>query len=120
MCKSLCVAALAVLALAACKPAEQPSEKVTSTDIIPGSTAAKEWTMPNMVGKGLQEAQDAMQKLTGDPAFLSTSHDATGQNRQQVIDRNWKVCAQRPAAGTAFNLRAIVDFGTVRTEESCP
>ncbi|MFD1048457.1 PASTA domain-containing protein, partial [Kibdelosporangium lantanae] len=85
-----------------------------------GSAPAKEWTMPDMVGKGLQEAQDAMQKLTGDPVFLTTSHDATGAKRQQLVDHNWKVCSQTPAAGTKINMKSVVDFGAVKTGESCP
>jgi beta-lactam-binding protein with PASTA domain len=118
--KSLCVAALAVLALTACKP-ENLSGNVTSTDSVPASAApAKEWTMPNMVGKGLQEAQDAMQKLTGDPVFLTRSHDATSAKRQQLVDHNWKVCSQTPAAGTKINMKSEVDFGAVKTTESCP
>jgi len=118
--KSLCVVALTVLALTACKP-ESPSGNITSTDGVSASTApAKEWTMPNMVGRGLQEAQDAMQKLTGDPVFLTSSHDATGAKRQQMVDHNWKVCSQTPAAGTTITMKSVVDFGAVKTAESCP
>jgi hypothetical protein len=82
--------------------------------------AGKQWTMPNLVGRNLQEAQDAMQKLTGDPVFLTTSHDATGAQRQQLVDHNWKVCSQTPAAGTKINMKSVVDFGAVKTAESCP
>jgi hypothetical protein len=82
--------------------------------------AGKQWTMPNLVGRNLQEAQDAMQKLTGDPLFLTTSHDATGRNRHQVLDRDWKVCSQSIAAGTTFVLNAVIDFGAVKQSESCP
>jgi hypothetical protein len=120
--KPLCVAALALLVLTACKP-EDVTSGGTPTSSGSGSSSSapgKEWTMPNMVGKDLQDAQDAMQKLTGDPLFLTTSHDALGHKRQQMIDRNWKVCSQTPAAGTTIVLKSVVDFGTVKNEENCP
>ncbi len=81
---------------------------------------AKQWAMPNLVGSNLQQAQDQMQKLTGDPVFLTTSHDATGQKRQQVLDKNWKVCSQSVAPGTQITLDSPIDFGAVKNEESCP
>ncbi|ONI84109.1 hypothetical protein ALI144C_15530 [Actinosynnema sp. ALI-1.44] len=83
-------------------------------------TAAKNsWTMPDLVGKQLQEAQDTIQRVTGNSTFLTRSHDATGKGRQQVADRNWKVCSQNVAAGTAFNADTVIDFGAVKTEEKC-
>lgn len=85
-----------------------------------GRAAGKRWTMPNLVGRDLQEAQDTVQKLTGDPLFLTTSHDATGRKREQVLDRDWKVCSQSIAAGTSFTLDAVIDFGAVKQSESCP
>jgi len=48
-----------------------------------------------------------------------TSHDALGTDRMQVLDRNWKVCSQTPAAG-AHSTDTTIDFGTVKLEESCP
>lgn len=75
--------------------------------------------MPNLVGAGLQAAQDSLQRLTGNPLFVSKSHDATGAGRLQVSDRNWKVCSQTPAAGTAFTSETTIDFGAVKLEETC-
>ena len=47
--------------------------------------------LPNMVGQDLQLAQDTMQAS----GFYSlSSHDATGQGRSQVLDRNWTVVDQ--------------------------
>ena len=76
------------------------------------STAA----LPDMVGKGLQSAQDEAQAAG---FYLLTSHDALGRGRNQLLDRNWKVCAQTPAPG-AHATDTQVDFSTVKLEESCP
>ncbi len=76
--------------------------------------------MPALVGTNLQAAQDAMQALTGNPLFFTTSTDLTGEGRAQVLDRNWQVCSQSLPPGTVFDASTIVDFGVVKTEEACP
>ncbi|RZS44854.1 hypothetical protein EV193_101734 [Herbihabitans rhizosphaerae] len=76
--------------------------------------------MPNLVGRGLQEAQNAMQRAAGNPVFISFSHDATGAKRKQVLDSNWKVCAQNVAAGTPFTQDTRIDFAVVKLAERCP
>lgn len=80
----------------------------------------KQWVMPNLVGAKLQDAQDQIQKVTGNPAFITRSHDATGQGRNQVLDSNWKVCSQNVAAGAMFDGNAKIDFGAVKLSEQCP
>ena len=52
--------------------------------------------MPDVVCQNLQDAQDEIQRAG---VFFSRSDDASGQARSQVIDRNWVVVAQTPAAG---------------------
>jgi len=47
----------------------------------------------------LQDAQDRIQE-TG--VFFSRSHDATGKDRFQVLDRNWLVVAQSPSQGASI------------------
>ncbi len=84
----------------------------------PASTQS--WTMPNEVGKDLQTAQDDLQALTGNPAYISTSKDLTGQGRRQINDRNWHVCNSTPAPGGTFTSQTNVVFGVVRNGESCP
>jgi hypothetical protein len=88
----------------------------------PSSTApqARQWVMPNLVGSKLQQAQDQIQKLTGNPTFITFSHDATGQKRNQVLDSNWKVCSQSIAPGATFDKNAKIDFGAVKLTEQCP
>lgn len=94
-------------------PGDPPSDS-------PPSTAAVNWTMPNMVGLVLQDAQDKMQVLTGNPMFYTASTDASGAGRMQVLDSNWQVCSQTPAAGTQFGSDTSVSFAAVKLAESCP
>jgi hypothetical protein len=77
--------------------------------------------MPDYVGTGLQDAQNDVQKHG---IFFSRSHDLRG-SRRQVLDRNWQVCEQQPAAGervhgSRTSLEGSIDFGVVRTSETCP
>jgi hypothetical protein len=93
----------------------------TTNSLTPPSTAAASSAVtvivPNVVGMDLQQAQDLMQTR----GFYSlTSHDATGQRRLQVLDRNWKVCDQQPTAGMQASTYTKVDMGAVKDEESCP
>ncbi len=75
--------------------------------------------MPDLVGANLQDAQNAIQRLTDFGIALTTSHDATGANREQLVDQNWKVCSQNIPPGTTINASAMIDFRTVKIDESC-
>ena len=112
-----------------------PSTSVQAAPTAPGSATtpvaappvaappveAQSWVMPDLRGKTLQAAQDAVQALTGNPGFFSTSTDLTGQARMQVMDRNWQVCSSTPAPGEVFTSASGVDFGVVKLDsESCP
>jgi hypothetical protein len=120
----LTLAACAIGAMIAVAGCQTPvSTGSTDTSTAPAATtaqAAKEWKMPNLVGTNLQAAQDKMQSVTGDPVFLTSSHDATGRQRQQVFDRDWTVCSQNVAAGTLFTIKSKIDFGAVKLTEGCP
>ncbi|MET7620958.1 PASTA domain-containing protein [Streptomyces sp. NPDC005408] len=85
----------------------------------PKADAPAEETLavPDFVGMGLQQAQDAAQAKG---FFLLTSHDNTGAGRMQVFDRNWKVCDQNYAAGKTIPASTELDFGTVKLSETCP
>ena len=96
------------------------SESTEQTTSAPAPAAPTHWTMPNLVGKNLQAAQDKIQSITGNPLFVTTSHDATGAGRHQVLDRNWKVCSQNVAPGKTFSEETQIDFGAVKNDESCP
>ncbi|WP_328901026.1 hypothetical protein OHR86_14795 [Streptomyces sp. NBC_00441] len=74
-------------------------------------------SVPDFVGMGLQSAQDAAQAKG---FYTLTSHDSAGRDRMQLLDRNWKVCSQSVAAGKSVATTTELDFGAVKTEESCP
>jgi len=50
----------------------------------------------------------------------TSSARATGRDRNQILDRDWKVCTQNPAAGTKTSTDTKLDFGTVKLAETCP
>lgn len=93
-------------------PAE-PAEDDTPTE---DTGAVETAQLPDLTGETLQAAQDTAQSVG---FYGLTSFDATGAARMQLLDRNWRVCSQTPAAGS-HPTDTIVDFSTVKTEESCP
>ncbi|WP_322753478.1 hypothetical protein [Frankia sp. Cas3] len=111
--------AAAALALTGCGPSGGVSSgHAGGSTPKPGSLTSADatGTLPNLVGKGLQFAQDTAQAA----GFTTlTSHDALGRGRHQILDRDWQVCDQSPAAGT-HPVSTKVDFGVVKLEESCP
>lgn len=76
-------------------PAEvsQPAAPPATTP-LPAPAAV----MPDVLCMDLQAAQDTIQAAG---VFFSRSDDATGQGRAQMVDRNWVVVGQTPAAGSA-------------------
>lgn len=86
----------------------------------PSTAATDEWTMPDLIGKDLQGAQDAIQSLTRSAVTYSDSTDLSGQDRMQVSDRHWMVCTSTPPPGEKFTVDTEIDFGVVRLEETCP
>jgi hypothetical protein len=75
--------------------------------------------MPNEVGRVLQDAQDDLQRVSGNPVYYSRSHDLLG-SRLQILDRDWKVCTQNIAKGATVSDSDTVNFGVVKLSESCP
>lgn len=45
--------------------------------------------------------------------------DYKGLGRWQVLDRNWKVCAQSPSAGRKFSVSTVVTLASVKLTETC-
>jgi hypothetical protein len=123
------VLTIAVIATTAGCSADAPAEPpptVTVTVTAPATappparaSTGTSWTMPDLVGSNLQDAQNAVQDLTEFQIPVTTSHDSTGAGRQQVVDRNWKVCSQSVAPGTTITKGARIDFGTVKLGETC-
>lgn len=77
------------------------------------------FTMPNEVGQVLQDAQDDIQRVSGDPVFFTHSHDLLG-DRFQVLDSDWTVCSQNVSPGSTVSAIGHIDFGVVKSYESCP
>jgi hypothetical protein len=120
------VAALlaAVIAVAGCSSAHPAASASTSAHPAASASAAPaqsstSFTMPNEVGHVLQDAQDDLQRVSGNPAYFSRSHDLLG-NRHQILDRDWQVCTQNIAKGATVSESDTVDFGVVKLSESCP
>ncbi|MET9232706.1 PASTA domain-containing protein [Lentzea sp. NPDC003310] len=70
--------------------------------------------VPNVVCLDLQKAQDTLQEAG---FYLLGSEDATGQGRQQVVDRNWVVVSQSEAAGGRPDAKNKITLGAVKLGE---
>jgi len=94
-------------------PSAEPSEPETS-----GPPAEPEtFKMPKLVGQNLQDAQDRLQSRG---SYVLRQDDATGLERFQVLDANWKVCSQKPRAGKRVPVDRLVVLGAVKLNETCP
>jgi beta-lactam-binding protein with PASTA domain len=98
--------------------AVRSGEKFTLTVAKPtdDTTAAAptKGVVPKVVCLDLQAAQEAL-RAAG--FYYLTSSDATGQNRQQVVDRNWVVVAQSAAPGSSPDQTTKIDLSTVKLGE---
>ncbi|CAL9356621.1 PASTA domain-containing protein [Streptomyces sp. NPDC095602] len=99
---------------AAAAPSQTPKAAKPATSAPPAEPVRI--TVPDFVGMGLQDAQDHAQ---AQGLFFLSSHDETGAGRAQVLDRNWTVCSQSPAAGTSVTADTTIDFGAVKLDETC-
>jgi hypothetical protein len=80
-----------------------------------GGDAPEDKLMPDVVCMNLQEAQDEIQDHG---VFLSRSEDASGDDRRQIVDRNWVVVSQFPAAGSPIGERDAILSVLKRSETS--
>jgi hypothetical protein len=87
---------------------EAPSTSATERDAPPATA-----TVPDVVGKDLQTAQEELF-----PPLRTTSVDATGQGRVQLLDSNWVVVRQEPAAGTTVPVFTDIKLFVVKPGES--
>jgi hypothetical protein len=106
----------AVLTTGGCDGSTSPQ----SPDAPAGEQSAQQWTMPDLVGATLQDAQDQIQALTAGAVYFTDSHDLSGAQRNQVVDANWQVCTQNVEPGQQLTTESQIDFGVVKLEESCP
>lgn len=109
----LLLLAAPALALSACDPNDPTSAGPPTAT----RTAQVTKAVPKFTGMGLQAAQDAAQAAG---FYRLTSHDSAGRDRAQLLDRDWKVCSQKPAAGQRVSVGTTLDFGAVKVAETCP
>lgn len=82
----------------------------TSTSAVPPTKGA----VPDVVCLDLQTAQDTLQAAG---FFVLWSEDATGQRRQQLVDRNWVVVSQSEAVGSTPDPKTKITLGAVKFGE---
>ncbi|MFJ4002124.1 PASTA domain-containing protein [Streptomyces sp. NPDC090023] len=70
-------------------------------------------TMPSFTGKSVAAARDAL-----DSGTSLTVQDISGQDRFILVESNWKVCSQEPAAGAKMNGQPVT-LDAVKFEEEC-
>lgn len=120
------LAAAALLALTACESTDDTSSSKPDTTAQDTSGQTKQdtdttetdtdtATLPDLVGLDLQAAQDEAQAAG---FYALDDQDASGQNRLQVLDRNWTVCSQEPEAGT-HPTDTPVTLYAVKDDETC-
>jgi beta-lactam-binding protein with PASTA domain len=70
-------------------------------------------TMPAFKGKAVKVAREALDSSTS-----ITVNDASGQDRMVLMESNWKVCSQEPAAGAKLDGQPV-SLTAVKFEDSC-
>ncbi|MFF7157169.1 DUF3761 domain-containing protein [Streptomyces sp. NPDC008139] len=119
-----CLLAVAGLALAGCDgdggtddiSGAAASVSATPTAAPTTTEAALTGQLPNLTGMPLLAART----MANDAGFTQiAAHDATGAERTQVSDGDWKVCFQQPGQGPAA-LSDPVDLAVVKIAEICP
>lgn len=71
-------------------------------------------TMPDFHGKSVKAARQALDSSTS-----ITVNDASGEDRFVLLESNWQVCTQKPAAGAKLNGQPVT-LNAVKYGESCP
>ena len=127
--RMLAVAAAGLLVLGACSSDGSGEDRFTDDSVVQSDAPSPDQTedleaaagnggvapapaddeaiMPDVVCMDLQSAQDSIQEAG---VFFSRSNDATGDDRMQLVDSNWLVVGQTPAAGTPIGeLEAVLD-----------
>lgn len=111
------VAAIGAGATSAADDAPATTEAATEAPEPEPSEEPATFEMPDVVGMNLQEAQDLLQSLG---SYMLDQQDASGEDRLQLLDSNWKVCSQQPAPGVESPLEATVVLASVKSDEYCP
>ncbi|WSQ14912.1 hypothetical protein OG604_48350 [Streptomyces sp. NBC_01231] len=87
-------------------------ETCPATDEKPPAVAGGK--MPAFEGKSVKSARAAL-----DSGTSITVKDASAEDRFVLMESNWQVCSQTPAAGSAVNGQPV-EFTAVKFGESCP
>jgi len=108
------ILALGILVISACSPGSSSQLGAAA----PGTAdTPKGSVVPDVACLKLDDAQTSIKSA----GFKSTSHDATGQGRMQIIDSNWVVLSQSPTAGSAGSPGATLTLEVVKEgERPCP
>lgn len=78
---------------------------------IPAATAATTKRVPNVVGMNHQAAQNRLQAR----GFHNLrERDCSGRGRLLLIDRNWRVVRQSPAAGRRVRTNRAITLCSVK------
>ncbi len=70
--------------------------------------------MPDFKGKAASVARAALDKATS-----LTVQDVSGQSRMVLVESNWQVCSQDPAAGADLTGQPVA-LKVVKFTEKCP
>ncbi|MGW3917241.1 hypothetical protein ACWEBX_38015 [Streptomyces sp. NPDC005070] len=70
--------------------------------------------MPDFKGKSVKAARAAL-----DSGTSISVEDASGQDRWVLVESNWQVCTQTPAASTALNGQPVT-LTAAKFDEGCP
>ncbi len=85
------------------------------------STAAHTtFTMPDLTGKPLPQAEKAVQQAARNALFQIHPEDATPAGRRPEPAQGWKVCGQDIAAGQTTDQTSTLTLRVARLGESCP
>lgn len=97
-----------------------PVEEMTTAAEAPAAEAPAEHAsaiMPDLQCMNLQVAQNTIQEAG---VFFSRSKDVSGKGRRQVLDSNWIVVGQTPAAGTRIGEgEAVLSVVKIGESSSC-
>jgi hypothetical protein len=100
--------------------ASEPAASTVKPETQPSSDEPSEkeatFVMPQLVGQNLQLAQDTLQAKG---SFLLDQQDASGLNRLQLLDSNWRVCAQQPKPGRTVSVDYIITLAAAKIGEAC-
>jgi hypothetical protein len=98
------------------KAPDAQATAAAASDQVPEDTADGSGciTVPDVVGKDHQLAQDTMQAAG---LYMLQEQDASGQGRMLLVDRNWTTVRQRPSAGECVSEDTEIMLSAVKDEE---